>query len=63
MDEADLSGDGGHCVLITTGHNARGGDDMGDKGGKKDKEKSKQQQATKQKQADQKKQDKTRKAP
>ena len=33
---------------------------MGDKGGKKDKEKSKQQQLTKQKQQEQKKQDKAR---
>ena len=33
------------------------GADMGDKGGKKDKEKNKQQQATKHKEAEQKKQD------
>ena len=33
---------------------------MGDKGGKKDKEKNKQQQLTKQKQEEQKKQDKAR---
>jgi hypothetical protein len=36
---------------------------MGDKGGKKDKDKSNKQQATKQKEAAQKKQDKVRKTP
>jgi hypothetical protein len=36
------------------------GEVMGDKGGKKDKEKNKQQQVAKQKQEKQKKQDKTR---
>lgn len=41
-------------------HNGPEGEDMGDKGGKKDKEKSKQQQVNKQKQDAQRKQEKSR---
>jgi hypothetical protein len=46
--------------LAVKSHNGWKGAGMGDKGGKKDKEKIKQQQVKKQKQEDQKKQDKAR---
>jgi hypothetical protein len=46
--------------LAVTSHNGGQGAAMGDKGGKKDKEKSKQQQVKKEKEEAQRKQDKTR---
>ena len=48
------------AITHVTRHNGPQGADMGDKGGKKDKEKSKQQQVKKQKQEAQRKQDKAR---
>jgi hypothetical protein len=50
----------GARVARVTSHNGWEEHRMGDKGGKKDKEKNKQQQLTKQKQAEQKKQEKAR---
>jgi hypothetical protein len=46
--------------LTFASHNGEQGADMGDKGGKKDKEKGKQQQLKKQKQEEERKQDKNR---
>lgn len=49
-----------HILDPATRHNGRQGAHMGDKGGKKDKEKSKQQHVKKQKEEAQRKQDKAR---
>jgi hypothetical protein len=48
------------ALSASDNHRNREGAVMGDKGGKKDKEKNKQQQVTKQKQEQQRKQDKAR---